>query len=84
MPSSSGASIQRYIALTNVGGRFDFSDIQNQSGHERILSQEQSEQIVTKLHAILKPFLLRRLKKDVEKDLPPKKEWVGALAFRRG
>jgi SNF2 family DNA or RNA helicase len=84
MLSSSGALIVRFINLTNVGGRFDFSDIQNQSGHERILSQEQSEQIVTKLHAILKPFLLRRLKKDVEKDLPPKKEWVGSLAFRRG
>ncbi|KZT38405.1 hypothetical protein SISSUDRAFT_1021506 [Sistotremastrum suecicum HHB10207 ss-3] len=35
-----------------------------------------SSRIVTKLHAILKPFLLRRLKTDVEKDLPPKKEYV--------
>ena len=32
--------------------------------------------IVTSLHAILKPFLLRRLKVDVEKDLPPKKEYL--------
>ncbi|CAE6471071.1 unnamed protein product [Rhizoctonia solani] len=29
-----------------------------------------------KLHAILKPFLLRRLKVDVVTDLPPKKEYV--------
>jgi len=28
------------------------------------------------LHAILKPFLLRRLKIDVETSLPPKKEYV--------
>jgi ATP-dependent DNA helicase len=31
---------------------------------------------VQSLHAILKPFLLRRLKVDVETDLPPKKEYV--------
>ena len=28
----------------------------------------------SQLHRILRPFLLRRLKADVEKDLPPKKE----------
>lgn len=33
-------------------------------------------QVVSSLHAILKPFLLRRLKVDVEKDLPPKKEYL--------
>jgi ATP-dependent DNA helicase len=32
--------------------------------------------VVSSLHAILKPFLLRRLKVDVEKDLPPKKEYL--------
>ena len=35
-----------------------------------------SHQIVTKLHAILKPFLLRRVKREVEKGLPPKKEYL--------
>lgn len=34
------------------------------------------QSIVTSLHAILKPFLLRRLKVDVEKELPPKKEYL--------
>lgn len=33
-------------------------------------------QVVTKLHEILRPFLLRRLKKDVLIDMPPKKEVV--------
>ena len=37
-------------------------------------SQSHSEAIVQKLHAILRPFILRRLKADVEKGLPPKKE----------
>ncbi|QRV95940.1 lymphoid-specific helicase [Ceratobasidium sp. AG-Ba] len=32
--------------------------------------------IVSQLHAILKPFLLRRLKVDVATNLPPKKEYV--------
>lgn len=34
------------------------------------------QQVVSKLHLILKPFLLRRLKKDVEKSLPKKKEII--------
>ena len=32
--------------------------------------------ILTSLHSILKPFLLRRLKVDVECSLPPKKEYI--------
>ena len=31
---------------------------------------------INKLHAILKPFLLRRKKDDVDLDLPPKHEYV--------
>lgn len=33
-------------------------------------------EIVQKLHKVLKPFLLRRLKSEVEKSLPPKKEMI--------
>lgn len=32
--------------------------------------------MVSKLHEILRPFLLRRLKKDVEKSIPKKKEII--------
>lgn len=42
--------------------------------------------IITKLHQVLKPFLLRRLKSDVEKKLPPKVEtklYVGLSAMQR-
>ncbi|KAK2460488.1 hypothetical protein APHAL10511_007494 [Amanita phalloides] len=35
-----------------------------------------STELITSLHAILKPFLLRRMKGDVEMQLPPKKEYV--------
>ncbi len=31
---------------------------------------------VAKLHAVLKPYLLRRIKEDVEKSLPPKEETI--------
>jgi ATP-dependent DNA helicase len=40
------------------------------------MDAERTSKIMQSLHAILKPFLLRRLKVDVEKDLPPKKEYV--------
>ena len=40
------------------------------------LPNEQSTHVISKLHGILKPFLLRRLKVDVEHSLPPKKEYV--------
>lgn len=33
-------------------------------------------QVITKLHTILKPFLLRRIKSDVENSLPAKKEII--------
>ena len=38
------------------------------------LGTEQKTHVVSTLHAILAPFLLRRLKTDVETSLPPKKE----------
>jgi SWI/SNF-related matrix-associated actin-dependent regulator of chromatin subfamily A member 5 len=35
---------------------------------------QEDSQIMNHLHKILKPFLLRRLKADVEREIPPKKE----------
>lgn len=40
------------------------------------LTEEESLLIIRRLHKVLRPFLLRRLKKDVEKDLPDKVEKV--------
>ncbi|CAD6968538.1 unnamed protein product [Tilletia controversa] len=37
---------------------------------------EETKEMVSKLHTVLRPFLLRRLKKDVEKQLPSKHEHV--------
>ncbi|KAI9671696.1 MAG: hypothetical protein M1831_003224 [Alyxoria varia] len=55
---------------------FDFSALKEKNGHEQILSEERKSNLVTSLHAILKPFLLRRIKADVEHTLPKKREYV--------
>lgn len=44
---------------------FGFKNIGKDTKVEDILGTEQEQRIVTKLHEILRPFLLRRLKKDV-------------------
>jgi len=56
---------------------FDFADhMASKEGSEAMLEQEMSQCIVTKLHQVLQPFLLRRLKVDVLHDLKPKHEIV--------
>lgn len=50
-----------------------FQEWFNLSPAETGLSTSRTTRIVSSLHAILKPFLLRRMKVDVETDLPPKK-----------
>ncbi|CAI5467210.1 unnamed protein product [Closterium sp. Yama58-4] len=37
---------------------------------------EDQQEVVQQLHKVLRPFLLRRLKSDVERGLPPKKETI--------
>lgn len=39
-------------------------------------TQEYNRQLVSRLHKVLRPFLLRRLKCEVEKQLPQKYEHV--------
>ena len=55
---------------------FDFSDIQDKEGHKQFITQERKKKTVASLHAILKPFLLRRVKADVETHLPKKREYI--------
>ena len=43
---------------------------------QAIVTAEKQDNIVSKLHSILKPFLLRRMKSDVELALPRKAEIV--------
>ena len=54
---------------------FDF-DFQEEGTEEKIVQSEMQNSVVTKLHQILRPFLLRRLKQDVEIGLPKKYEYI--------
>ncbi|XP_074027641.1 lymphocyte-specific helicase isoform X2 [Leptinotarsa decemlineata] len=46
-------------------------DVQDEN---KLLEQEEKNNIISTLHRVLKPFMLRRLKKDVLPDMVPKKE----------
>ena len=44
--------------------------------HGRETMDDEAKQVVTKLHTVLRPYILRRLKADVEKQMPGKYEHV--------
>ncbi|GMF79649.1 unnamed protein product [Aspergillus oryzae] len=44
--------------------------------HGRETMDDEAKQVVTKLHTVLRPYILRRLKADVEKQMPAKYEHV--------
>ena len=62
--------------LSSFESWFDFSGLKSRHGIEEILSEERQKKLVASLHAILKPFLLRRVKADVEASMPKKREYV--------
>ncbi|KAI9681780.1 MAG: hypothetical protein M1829_000525 [Trizodia sp. TS-e1964] len=54
----------------------------NTGGQDKMeLTEEEQLLVIKRLHKVLRPFLLRRLKKDVEKDLPEKQETVIKCKF---
>ena len=55
---------------------FDFSDLQDEEGTEEFLADKMKQDLVKKMHLILQPLLLRRVKADVEHMLPKKREYV--------
>ncbi|XP_059623678.1 ATP-dependent DNA helicase DDM1-like [Cornus florida] len=55
---------------------FDFSGKCNNEAIKEELEEKRKAQVVAKLHAILRPFLLRRMKANVEQMLPRKKEII--------
>ncbi|KAJ2559643.1 putative ATPase [Coemansia sp. RSA 1933] len=64
-------SFQAWFDLDSIGHAAPADSADNAA-----VSHEASSRIVSKLHQILQPFLLRRLKVDVEKFLPPKREYL--------
>ncbi|WIA19523.1 hypothetical protein OEZ85_004132 [Tetradesmus obliquus] len=62
-------------SLADFQAWFDFSAaVGSEAADKEILAKEQRNNVVSKLHSLLKPFMLRRLKADVEICLPRKQE----------
>jgi ATP-dependent DNA helicase len=55
---------------------FDFSDLQDEEGTEEFIADKTKQELVKKMHVVLQPLLLRRVKSDVAKYLPKKREYV--------
>ncbi|CAH8827083.1 unnamed protein product [Trichobilharzia szidati] len=55
---------------------FDPAVLCNASGQNRLVAAEMESSLITKLHQIIHPFILRRSKIEVNLKLPPKKEIV--------
>ncbi|PFH31946.1 SWI2/SNF2 ISWI-like SANT [Besnoitia besnoiti] len=67
---SSSAEFEHLFDLTGTAGS-------GGEGGAELTAEEREERnmkIVTRLHRILRPFMLRRVKKEVLKEMPPKKE----------
>lgn len=79
MPSSTNGS-------TMPEGFADLMDFQQwfgrpvdkiiQAGGDVVSGDQETKETVTKLHQVLRPYLLRRLKQDVEKEMPGKYEHI--------
>ncbi|XP_043711558.1 ATP-dependent DNA helicase DDM1-like isoform X2 [Telopea speciosissima] len=65
-----------FSSLEEFESWFDLSGMCNSEAQQEELEEKRRVQVITKLHAILKPFLLRRMKSDVEQMLPRKKEII--------
>jgi ATP-dependent DNA helicase len=55
---------------------FDLSGKQCNGMKQEEIEEKRRVQVISKLHLILRPFLLRRLKEEVEQSLPKKKEII--------
>lgn len=55
---------------------FDFSDLEDEEGTERFVQDKANHDLVKKIHTVLQPLLLRRVKADVAHHLPKKREYV--------
>ncbi|KAK7252908.1 hypothetical protein RIF29_37176 [Crotalaria pallida] len=64
------SSLEEFESWFNLSGKC------NNGASKEELEEKRRSQVVAKLHAILRPFLLRRMKTDVELMLPRKKEII--------
>ncbi|KAF7828842.1 ATP-dependent DNA helicase DDM1 [Senna tora] len=65
-----------FSSLEEFESWFNLSGKSSNGATKEELEEKRRSQVVAKLHAILRPFLLRRMKTDVEQMLPRKKEII--------
>jgi ATP-dependent DNA helicase len=61
--------------LNSFESWFDFSSVLDDHGQAELI-ERRKRNLVSTMHSILKPFLLRRVKTDVEHALPKKREYI--------
>ncbi|PLN77622.1 SNF2 family N-terminal domain-domain-containing protein [Aspergillus taichungensis] len=61
--------------LDSFSSWFDFSSMLDKNGQADTI-ERRKRSLVSTMHSILKPFLLRRVKTDVETSLPKKREYI--------
>ncbi|KAL4880854.1 SNF2 family helicase/ATPase PasG, partial [Aspergillus karnatakaensis] len=61
--------------LNSFQNWFDFSSVLDNNGQTDMI-ERRKRTLVSTMHSILKPFLLRRVKTDVETALPKKREYI--------
>ncbi|KAJ5628018.1 hypothetical protein N7490_010246 [Penicillium lividum] len=61
--------------LNSFESWFDFSSVLDKNSQADLI-EKRKRNLVSSMHAILKPFLLRRIKTDVEHSLPKKREYI--------
>ncbi|KAJ4791300.1 chromatin remodeling 1 [Rhynchospora pubera] len=74
-------SLLNFILPDIFSSQMEFESWFNLSGRGNDVGEQENDekmrlQVISKLHGILRPFLLRRLKADVEQNLPKKKEII--------
>lgn len=77
MPNDSGddMGIEGFADLRNFSEWFR-RPVEQILEHGRETMDDEAKRVVTKLHTVLRPYILRRLKADVEKQMPGKYEHV--------
>jgi len=76
MPSDGkGAGVEGFADLRDFSEWFR-RPVEQILEHGRETMDDEAKQVVTKLHTVLRPYILRRLKADVEKQMPGKYEHV--------
>ena len=67
-----GKPVDRILEQTSAGN----SDLIDENERTTQKMDEETRNTVARLHQVLRPYLLRRLKKDVEKQMPGKYEHI--------